>query len=297
MLPILFTIPRISLGPIAFGPIPVHSFGVVMVIAFLAAVWIVRRRAPKYGIDPNKISDACFWALVSGILGARIVFIVQELPYYLQHTRELFSLQFEGLTSFGGLAFAILALWVWAVRQKVPVARLFDLCAPGFLLGSAIGRFGCLLNGCCYGVVCPDTFPLATHFAGVPFAHQPAQIYDAAMDFVGLFLLLRLTRLPLRAGQPAAFGAFAYAMARFIYEFFRAGTDEQVRQGIASSTRIPGIFLTEAQVAALIMMVIAGAWWLMASKRVPSRPESTEGEQRVSGKALQSDPADCLTSV
>ena len=97
MRPILFNI----------GNFPIHSFGVMMVIAFFSALWLVRRRAAAFGFDPSAISDVAFYTLIAGVLGARLVFIVQELPHYLSHPSELFTLQFQGLTSFGGLFFGM----------------------------------------------------------------------------------------------------------------------------------------------------------------------------------------------
>src|ERR1700722_18416909 len=95
--------------PILFhiGNFPIHSFGVMMVIAFFSALWLVRTRAAKFGFEANAISDVTFYTLIAGVLGARVVFIVQELPYYLAHPKELWTFQFQGLTSFGGLFFGM----------------------------------------------------------------------------------------------------------------------------------------------------------------------------------------------
>lgn len=264
MYPKLFEIPKI--GPI--GPITVHSFGVMMVIAFAASLWVARTRAPKFGIDSNKMTDAGFWALVAGVLGARVVFILQDLPYYLAHKDELFSIQFQGLTSFGGLIFAVIALAVWARKAGVPMARLFDVCAPAYGVGYILGRVGCLLNGCCYGTVCSPDFFLATHFGRMSDPHHPAQLYDAGMNILALGALFWLERRGLKMGQAAAFYLAAHGVARFIYEFWRAGTVEEVKLGIASSTRMGTLPFTEAQVVAFAL-VLVGIVWFFCSKGNP----------------------------
>ena len=125
-------------------------------------------------------------ALIAGILGARIVFILQDLGYYASHLDEVFSVQFSGLTSFGGLIFAVIALGIWARKQGVPMQRIFDICAPAFAVGHIVGRMGCFLNGCCFGV--PGHAPWCMRFPpGSPpdavFPGQllhPSQLYNAA---------------------------------------------------------------------------------------------------------------------
>lgn len=262
MYPILFNLPKIG----GFGPFPIHTFGVMMVIAFATGMWLAKTRAPRFGIPATKILDASFYMLVAGILGARIVFILQELPYYLQHKDELFSLKFEGLTSFGGLIFGLGALIFWCWKEKVPLSKAFDTCAPAFLVGHFFGRIGCFFNGCCYGGTCSTDFPLATKFVGVPGLHQPAQLYEAAMVLIALGVILMFEKRGLRSGQCAALVLVGYGSARFIYEFWRAGTPDEVSRGIASSTTIPGLPFTEAQAMALVL-VAAGAIWFAVARR------------------------------
>ena len=110
MHPILFTIKQVQIGGAKVGPLQVHSFSVMLILAFLLAVWVARRRARKFGFDPGKVSDASMVALFAGVVGARLLFILQDLPYYLSHRSELFSIQFQGLTSFGGLLSAVTRL-------------------------------------------------------------------------------------------------------------------------------------------------------------------------------------------
>src|SRR5947199_424692 len=165
MYPILFKV---------FG-FPIHSYGVMLLIAFFVAVWYGRKRAPKFGLSPGELYDAAFWALILGVLGARIFFIIQEWDHYSKHKEELFSLQFAGLTSFGGVFFGILGLFIWSRIAKKSFVRVLDVIAAPFLVAHAIGRVGCLLNGCCYGGVCD--LPWAIHVDHYPQLFHPAQIY------------------------------------------------------------------------------------------------------------------------
>lgn len=237
MLPILFKI----------GNFPVHSFGVMMAIAFFSGLWLVKTRAKAYEFDPNEVSDVAFWTLLAGVLGARIVFILQELPSYLANPKELFSLQFQGLTSFGGLIFGAVVLIGWAIKKKLSVLSLLDLVAPAFVLGHAIGRIGCLLNGCCYGGVCDPTFPLGVHVDGSPLLHYPAQVYDSAMNLMALAFLLWLEKRNVPRGVELGSALILHGFARFIYEFARAGS---------SSTYWGSLPITQAHAMALVLIVI-----------------------------------------
>lgn len=246
MLPILFHI----------GSFPVHSFGVVMIVAFLVGVMIARRRAKRFGLDPNKLSDMSFWTLIIGILGARIAFILQDLGYYLKNTKELFSWQFAGLTSFGGIIAALAYMVFWARRAGWPIKLLLDVIAPAGLVMHAIGRVGCLLNGCCYGGVCD--LPWGIMIGKLPNPMHPAQIYDALMNLAAVPLILWVERKGQSRGQVFALALTLHGLARFIYEFWRAGTPRQVDAGLASSTYWEGlpIPITQAQAMAAVLVIV-----------------------------------------
>ena len=272
MLPILFTIPRIKLGSYALGPFPIHSYGVMIVVALLVGMWLVRRRAKLYGFAPDKVVDMGFWGLIAGVIGARIAFILQELPYYLKHTNELFSLQFSGLTSFGGEILAVVAIVAWAKRNKYPIIPILDLAAPGYVLGYAVGRVGCFLNGCCFGGSCSPNLPWAVKFPDAVGFHHPAQLYDTLMNLVVLGVLLWAERKSLLPGRLAALTLILHGLARFIYEFWREGTEDQVRQGLASSTYWGNLPITQGHAMALVIILIGIVWYIRAGRKTVVKP-------------------------
>jgi len=258
--------------PILFkiGSFQLHSYGAVMVVAFMAAIWLANRRAARYGIDKNQIGDMAFWTLVSGVLGARIVFILQDLPYFLSHRSELFSLQFQGLTSFGGLIFGAAAVVIWSIKHKFPVWKFLDVAAPAFVLGHAIGRIGCLLNGCCFGGVCSPTLPWGIHVPGSTVLHHPAQAYDTLMNLAVVGILLWRENKGLQLGQLTGLALALHGLTRVVYEFWRAGTLAQVNANEASSTYWGNLPFTQAQaMAALIILVGVGIYVMAGYKRQP----------------------------
>lgn len=266
--------------PVLFhiGSFPLRSFGLMILIGFFAALGLIKLRAKKFGLDAREVSDMAFYVLLAGILGARVLFILQDLPHYSQHPEKVFSLNFEGLTSFGGLLFGAATVIGWAAWKKVSIGRLTDLAGPAFVAGHIFGRIGCFLNGCCYGGVCDPALPWATQFQGTVGPHHPAQIYDALMNVVALGLLLLYERKGFRTGQGTGMFLILHGLTRFIYEFWRAGTPEQVKTGLASSTYWGNLPITEAQAVAGALMAVGVVIWLVAARR--SQPAMVEPEMQ-----------------
>lgn len=239
------------------GSFKIPSFGLMVMLGFLAGLWIAAKRARRFGIDPSQVTDISFWVLIAGILGARLGYIIQEIPYYSKHPGELMQWQFAGLTSFGGVIAAVIAVWIACRRKGISTLTFLDVAAPGFLAGHIFGRIGCLLNGCCYGGHCD--LPWGIPVDGRAGLYHPAQIYDALMNLAVLGVLFLAERMPLRAGQSIGFALFGHGLARFIYEFWRAGT---------TSTTMAGLPITEAQVAALLTAIIGAALWVRGARAV-----------------------------
>jgi phosphatidylglycerol:prolipoprotein diacylglycerol transferase len=156
---VLFRIPN----PWNAEGLPIYGFGVMLCLAFLLCTWMAARRAARYGLSRENVQDMVIWLFVGGILGARIIFLAVE-----QHARSLKEFLVNlpriwdgGLVLYGsvlgGLA-GYLGFWWFTIRKhKITTVQLADVLAPCIALGLCLGRFGCFLNGCCYGqVACPE---------------------------------------------------------------------------------------------------------------------------------------------
>ncbi len=241
---------------------PVRSYGVLLIAGFLIALAIAKRRGPAHGLKSEKIWDLAFWLLIFGILGSRLLFILQELPYYSQHPREVLSWRFEGLTSFGGILAGFVTLALWCRKHEIAMRTMLDILGVPFLVAHAVGRIGCLLNGCCYGVETHSA--LGVHFVGIAGLHHPAQIYDSLMVLASVALIIVIERRRLIPGQSGALTFFFYGLSRFIYEFWRAGSIADVEKGSASSTYWGSLPITQAQALSFLFMIVSiGAYfWL-----------------------------------
>jgi len=246
--------------PIAFqlGSLPIHWYGVMIALAFLAGLWTATRRARFEHIPGDRIADVTFWLMIGAIVGARVVYVTTYWKTEFAHLpiSEIFMIQHGGLVYYGGLIGATIAGGLYVRWKRLPLWRVADVIAPSIALGSVFGRIGCLLNGCCYGRACG--LPWAIHFpadhptGGAPV--HPTEIYDALLNFalyLGLAWMFRRKRFD---GQVFATYLLFYAVFRFLVEFFRGDyPPDHIHNGLTSGqlVSIP-IFLVGLFLAAML---------------------------------------------
>ena len=226
-----------------FGNWPVYSYGVLLAAAYLAALQLAVVRARRQGLDGARVMDLGIYLIIAALVGAKLMLVLVDLDYFLAQPREILSLVRAGGVFYGGLITAV-AVALWLVRRYgLPMWTTADLFAPGIALGHVIGRFGCLLAGCCYGrptdVPWAITFtdPVAADNVGTPLGIplHPTQVYDAGAELLILVLLL----VTERRGRPFAGRTFwlyilLYGVSRFIVEFYR-GDERGAVLGLSTS--------------------------------------------------------------
>ncbi len=274
------------------GPIEIYSYGVMLMVAFIAAILWACREGKRKGVKPSQIVDLSLWILVLGLIFARVVFILLNLDYYLKGPiSNLFFWQgrlgIQGLSFHGALFGSILGVLIYAWRAKISWLTLADICAPSAALAYGFGRIGCFLNGCCYGA--PTQLPWGIRFPETNLPSHPTQIYSTLGSWVifGVLLWLRdrlLGRLgvtPSSAGRatpsevegrlPGRGRLFftylsLYSVMRFLIEFLRRGV----------TGKIFLFSLTEAQWASAALFVIS----MVLIFYLKSRKAETTQEQR-----------------
>ncbi|HEY7088290.1 MAG TPA: prolipoprotein diacylglyceryl transferase [Tepidisphaeraceae bacterium] len=172
----LFRIPVLNL--------PIYSYGLMMVIGFLCAIQLAKYLAKRCGIDPELFVNAGLIALITGVLGARLSHVIENIGQYttITPTRsawdnfiDAINIRSGGLTYYGGFLLAFPSLVFYAIRNKIPLRLGMDIVAPCIVIGLGFGRIGCFLNGCCYGDRCNQewavTFPYHSFAYEEEFAH------------------------------------------------------------------------------------------------------------------------------
>lgn len=217
MFPVLFKI----------GPLAIRSYGVMVAVAFLVGIVISLFYAKKEGIESETILDLAIYVIISAITGARIFYVLGQWDYYFQNPIEIFMVQNGGLVFLGGMLFSILTVFIYTRLKTIPLLKLLDALAPGTALGYAIGRIGCFLNGCCFGL--PTKLPWGLVFAPgslaalyFPGEHlHPTQLYSSFLVLMVFLVLSWLYRDKKFDGQIFFWGLTLYALYRFMIEFLR----------------------------------------------------------------------------
>ena len=246
------------------GSFSLPTYGLLVSIGVLLGLWISVRNAQKQGINPENAWNLGILVVLCGIVGAKILYIVNDWSNYAAHPAEIFSfstLQAGGVFS-GGLIGAFLAAAYYIRKHHMPALATCDAFAPGLALGHAIGRVGCFAAGCCWGKPTNHwwgvtfTNPLAEAWVGTPLgrALQPTQLFESAVEVANFLILMWLFKRKKFDGQ--IFGAylFLYGVARYFLEFLRDDPGRgEVFGGIMTGTQ----FIS-------ILLVIGGGiiWWL-----------------------------------
>lgn len=217
--------------PILFklGPFNIYSYGLMVAIGFGLSTIMIYARAPRFGLERDTIIDYFIILLVSGVAGARLLYVLLDIRYYISNPLEIINLSKGGLVWYGGFISAIFVS-LWFVRAKsLGFWAVVDFVAPYIALGQAFGRIGCFLNGCCYGIAAPHNFPMGER--------HPTQIYSAVLLFM-IFAALILWQDRRRFTGEIFLGyCLLYSCKRFFIEFLR-GDNPRIFFGFTMSQAI-----------------------------------------------------------
>ena len=154
---------------IPFTHMPVYGYGVMLVVGLICGMYLAQALARRSKLDPEIFANAAILGLVTGIMGARLSHVLENLRQYtnpeLSFTTNFINainIREGGLTYYGGFLLATPCLILYGWMKKVPIRVGMDVIAPCLMIGLAFGRIGCFLNGCCYGAECNVAW--AVHF-------------------------------------------------------------------------------------------------------------------------------------
>ncbi len=212
------------------GGIHIYSYGLMLFISFVVGIWLVERRAKKFGIEPKVITDLALWILLAVVVGSRLFYVAFHWNEFKDDLIGIFAFWrggLAGLMFYGGFLGAIVAGLVFVKVRKLPVLKLLDAVAPAIVLGEGFTRIGCFLNGCCFGketssflgMSFPLNSPAGATFGGHPI--HPTQLYSSAAGFILFGLALLLERRRLKDGVLFAVMLILYSLFRFGIDFVR----------------------------------------------------------------------------
>jgi phosphatidylglycerol:prolipoprotein diacylglycerol transferase len=256
-----------------FGRFFLPTYGLLVATGVLIGLWISVRNSAKQGIDPDKAWNFGILIVLCGIMGAKVLYIVNDWSRYADRPGDIFTvdtLQAGGVFSGGLIAALIAAVW-YIRRHHLPALAICDAFAPGLALGHAIGRVGCFAAGCCFGKPTSHWWGVTFHSEianrisdtplNVPL--QPTQLFESTVELANFFLLMWMFKRKKFDGQ--VFGAYLilYGVARFFLEFLRGDPGRGI---------VFGGLMTGTQLISIGLVILGGViWWLRAGipKTVP----------------------------
>lgn len=237
---------------------------VVVAIVFLT-MWS-EYFAGKEGYSSDFIFGAALWALPLGVVGAKVVHVIDQLSYYVNYPQQISNP--AGLAIFGAILGGMLGLYAFCRLKRLSFAPLADAIAPGVILAQAIGRIGCTINGCCHGK--PSSLPWSvawTHpntYAPLGTPVHPTQIYELLWDLLVFAILWWLLRKRLKQ-HGSLFAAYLalYSLGSFLIRFLRG--DVSTFTGI----------LNEGQIISLLVFVVAASFLATRLNRIKRLSKDT----------------------
>jgi phosphatidylglycerol---prolipoprotein diacylglyceryl transferase len=265
---------HIGIDPVAFsiGIFEVRWYGIMVVLAIVAVIAISLLEARRVGLAEDHIYSMGLWAIISGVLVSRLFHVIDKWDYYMANPAQIIG--FAGLTVYGAVLGALLAVLIYCWVQKLSFWQVGDVVAPGAILGQAIGRIGCFINGCCYGL--PTSLPWGVVYTNLgsycPLDEQfqPTQIYHLVWNLIGFGILWSLRRRLKPQGSLFLLYFAIYAAGDLSIRFVRAGE--------------PFLFgMQQAQLIGIVILLVTVPWLIVRMWRYRAKQQAPESIRKVNG--------------
>ncbi len=246
------------------GPITLSWHGLFSALGLLMGVLFTARLLKGTSINEDQYYTASLWAIIGGIIGARLLFVIENIGLFLPSPLSIFAINEGGISIFGATIGGTLGAYLAAKHYKLDIPTIADAAGPGFILGQGIGRIGDIINGEHHGT--PTDLPwgvIYTHpntLGEIDLKVHPAVGYEMIYDFAiaGLLVFLR-GRLP-KPGMVYLVYIFLYSLGRLWVGFFRLDADILLGLGMA-------------QVIGVIGMAVSAIWiGVMLTSKGPTAP-------------------------
>lgn len=229
--------------------IPIKWYGILIASGMVLGILIAKNSCKIKDIDYEKFLDILLIAIPSGIIGARIYYVIFEFNYYKHHLAEIINIRQGGLAIHGGVIFGIISALIYAKIKKLNFLRYADVAAPSIIIAQAIGRWGNFFNQEAYGSMVSQEF--ISHFPdfiqkgmyiGGSYYH-PTFLYESMWDFSVFILLILLLRKNLKDGTIIFLYIGLYSLGRFFIEGLRTDSLMLGHFRVAQLVSLTGIIL------------------------------------------------------
>lgn len=216
---------------IKLGPISIYWYSVMIALGFLAAMVVCLTEVKRKKLDIEKYSNMVFYAVLFGILGARIYYVLFNLDYYLKMPSEILKVWHGGLAIHGGIIAGILVAYFYTKKYKMNFLKTLDISVVGIIIAQAIGRWGNFFNQEAFGKLTtkaalikqriPNFIIDGMYIDGAYY--QPTFLYESVWSLIGFIIMLFLRRTKkLKVGYLTGFYLLWYSIGRCFIEYFRS---------------------------------------------------------------------------
>jgi len=212
------------------GPIQLYWYSIFIFLGIIAASIIIYKEAKRQKIDEEFLLNLTFNTIIFSLIGARIYYVLFNLPYYLSNPIEIFKVWNGGLAIHGGIIAGLIFVLIYCKKHNVDRLKMIDIIVVGLILGQVIGRWGNFFNGEAYGNITtfsqlksdgiPEFIIRGMYILGE--YRQPTFFYESVWNFFGFLILLVMRQiLNLKKGQLTGIYLIWYGLARLIIEGLR----------------------------------------------------------------------------
>jgi len=244
------------------GNFEIRWYSVILLIAFLVALFLIEREAKRFEVPKDFIFNMLFWALIFGIVGARIYYVIFDWEYYSNNISEIWKIWNGGLAIHGGIIAGLLAILVYTKKYKLRLLRYLDFVVPGLIIGQAIGRWGNFFNQEAHGIATsleqlqklhiPDFIIEGMKINGVYYT--PTFFYESIACLIGFIVICVIRRNKYtKVGTPTAVYLIIYGIVRLFIE--RSRTDALMFCGF------------KIAIIVSIIMIIVGVLMLILNRK------------------------------
>lgn len=211
--------------------VPIYWYALIIVSGIIIAMWLSSREAVRVGMKAEDVTDFMLWGLPLSIIGARLYYILFDLPQYIANPIQIFNIRSGGLAIYGGLIAGGITLYFYTKYHFIDVWTFLDVAAPSVLLAQAIGRWGNFMNHEAFG---PDTTRSFLESLYLPnfiidnmyidgIYRQPTFLYESMWSLLGVIILLLLRKKAhlLKKGEITLLYLIWYSFGRFFIEGMR----------------------------------------------------------------------------
>ena len=196
----------------SIGKFTIYTYGVLVAIGFFIGMQYIIKYSGNI-INKQSLYDFLFYIILIGIIGARLFYVLLDLPSYLSHPLEIIQVWKGGLVYYGGFLATLIFAFFYCKHKNFNIVKLADVFAPALALGHFFGRIGCFFSGCCYG-------KNTECFLSIAHKH-PTQLYEAFGNLIIFFVLHKFLRKKHKDGHVFLLYMLMYSELRFFVELFR----------------------------------------------------------------------------